>query len=357
MYIEQAVMAMPLQARRIFRLGLVMALSLAVAYALVLPLPFLAPLFAVMLTAKPSPPMGLKSLTGLILVVILTLGIGLLLLPLLIYYPLSAILIITVGVYWSNYLTVNMGKGLVGMFLALGFTLIPAAGTVDISVATTVIQGLAIGIAVAIICQWLVYPFFPEDPPSGSPASEPVSDPVQCNWIALRATFVVLPTFLLTLTNPLLYLPIIIKALLLGQQASVVDARHAGRELLGSTFMGGIFALLFWFMLDVVTNLWMFFWWMLLFGIYFSSKLYQHVESRYPASFWVNVVVTMLILLGPAVEDSASGKDVYKAFFIRMGLFILVTLYAWLAIYFLEYLRNRRQGGLSTPLTNMESPG
>ena len=49
----------------------------------------------------------------------------------------------------------------------------------------------------------------------------------------------------------------------------------------------------------------------------------------------------MLILIGPAVEDSASGKDVYSAFFIRSALLILITLYALLAIHFLEYLNSR----------------
>ena len=52
--------------------------------------------------------------------------------------------------------------------------------------------------------------------------------------------------------------------------------------------------------------------------------------------------MTMLILLGPAVEDSANGKDVYAAFFVRMCLFVAVTLYAWLAVYLLEYLRAHR---------------
>lgn len=355
MLTDRAVMAMPLQARRIFRLSLTMALSLAFAYALALPLPFLAPLFAIMLTAKPAPPMGLKGLFGLILVVSLTLGIGLLLIPMLINYPVTAVLIIAVGLYWSNDLTVNMGKGLVGAFLAVGFTMIPAVGTVDFAAATTVIQALVLGIGLAIICQWLVYPYFPEDPVSGSPADATVRDADQCNWIALRATLVILPPFLLTLTNPSMYVAIIMKAVLLGQQASVVDARSAGRELLGSTFLAGCFAILFWVLLDLMTNLWMFFWWMLLFGIYFASKLYQLIATRYPASFWINVVVTMLILLGPAVEDSANGKDVYKAFFIRISLFIAVTFYAWLAIYFLEYLRNRRQDRAFESLTNTES--
>lgn len=356
MLIDRLVMAMPLQARRIFRLSLVMALSLALAYALALPLPFLAPLFAVMLSAKPAAPMGLKGMLGLILVVSLTLGIGLLLIPMLINYPLTAVLVIAVGLYWSNYLTVNMGKGLVGAFLAVGFTLIPALGTVDFAVATTVIQALVLGIAVAIICQWLVYPWFPEDPVSGSAEDEAPADAVQCNWIALRATLVVLPPFLLTLTNPSTYVAIIMKSVLLGQQASIVDARSAGRELLGSTLLAGCFAILFWIMLDIMTNLWMFFWWTLLFGIYFASKLYQLIATRFPASFWINVVVTMLILLGPAVEDSASGKDVYKAFFIRLSLFIAVTLYAWLAIYFLEYLRTRHKGRAAASLHTEESP-
>jgi len=46
-------------------------------------------------------------------------------------------------------------------------------------------------------------------------------------------------------------------------------------------------------------------------------------------------------MLGPAVEDSASGKDVYAAFFSRLTLLILITLYALLAVYFLEYLKSR----------------
>ena len=131
------------------------------------------------------------------------------------------------------------------------------------------------------------------------------------------------------------------KSVSLGQQSSMVNARSAGRELLGSTFLAGCFAILFWAMLGVLTNLWMFFLLMLLFGVYFSSKIYQLIKSRYPASYWLNVGINMLILLGPAVEDSDSGKDVYAAFLVRMGLFLAVTLYAWLAVYGLDYLRNR----------------
>jgi hypothetical protein len=330
---------MRIEARRVFRVSFTMALSLAIAYGMVFPLPFLAPIFALVLTAPPAPPMGVKSLLGLVLVVLITLGVGLALTPMLINYPVSALLLITAGLYFSMYLTVNLAKGLVGTFLTMGFTLIPAAGTIDFSVAVTVITALILGIGLAIACQWVVYPWFPEDPAPARPAKSAAVGAERSNWIALRATLIVLPPFLLALTNPSTYLAIIMKAVSLGQQGSVIDARNAGRELLGSTFLGGCFAILIWFALGIVTNLWMFFFWILLFCTYFASKLYKVFPSRYPPSFWQNVATTMLILLGSAVQDSADGKDVYTAFAVRMGLFIAVTLYAWAAIIVLEQWR------------------
>jgi hypothetical protein len=333
---------MHIQARRIFRLSATVALALAAGYALKLPLPFIAPLFALMLTAPPKPPAGLKGLFGLVIVVVLSLGVGLILIPLLLKYSFVALLLVMLGLYLSFYLTVHKGKALLGTFLTMGFTLISAAGTVDFALATTLIQSLVVGITIAVVCQWLVYPWFPEDPAPAQqvPAKKPSVE--NSNWIALRATLIVLPAYLLALTNPLSYLAIIMKSVSLGQQSSVVDARSAGKELLGSTFLGGFFAILFWALLGILTNLWMFFLLMLLFGLYFASKIYGLIRSRYPASFWLNVGMTMLILLGPAVADSDSGKDVYTAFLVRMGLFVAVTLYAWLAIYVLEHLRERR---------------
>ena len=224
-----------------------------------------------------------------------------------------------------------------------------------ISAACTVIQSLVFGIGLAILCQWLIYPWFPEDPAPAKPAKAPNAGAEQSNWVALRGMLIVLPVYLLVLTNPAMYLAIIMKAVSLSQQSSLVSARDAGRELLGSTFLGGCFAILFWAMLGISTNLWMFFLWMLLFGVYFSSKVYRLIATRFPASFWLNVGMTMLIVLGPAVEDSDSGKDVYAAFFVRMGLFVAVTLYAWLAVYVLEYLRTRRFARVSESLNDTES--
>jgi hypothetical protein len=344
---------MPIYARRVFRLSLTTALSLAVAYAMALPLPFLAPIFAFMITSQPSPPLNLKGLIGLVAVVSITSGIGLLIIPLLIYYSFAAVLIITVGLHLCGYLLVNLGKNLVGTFLAMGFTMIPVTGTIDISLAVTVIHSLIAGIGIAVICQWIIYPWLPEDD-NASKAKKVTDDSVRSHWKAMRFALIVLPPFLFSLVNPAMFLKLIMKSVMLGQQGSEVSARDAGRELLGSTFLGGFFAIIFWLLLKINPTLIMFFSWTLLFGIYFSSKIYRVLKTRYSPSFWLNVCVTMLILLGSAVQDSENGDDVYQAFIVRMGMFIMLTLYAWAAIYVLDLLYTNKKSRSSGVEKSME---
>jgi hypothetical protein len=148
----------------------------------------------------------------------------------------------------------------------------------------------------------------------------------------LMDTLIVLPVYFLALANPLLYMPMIMKSVQLGQLGSVGDTRHAAGELLGSTFFAGCLAVLFWLLLKLAPNLWTYSWLMLAFGLYLAARLYRVLPSRHPASFWQNTGVTLLILVGPAVE-------------VRMALFVVISLYAVLAMQVLEAWRSRRAAG------------
>jgi hypothetical protein len=75
-----------------------------------------------------------------------------------------------------------------------------------------------------------------------------------------------------------------------------------------------------------------------------ARKLYALSPTRFTPGFWLNTLITLIILLGQSVQDSAAGKDVYTAFAIRMGLFILVTLYACLMVHLLEQRQENAQG-------------
>jgi len=336
---------MHIQARRIFRLTIVPALALTVAYALHIPLPYIAPLFAFILTSIPGPPLNAKKLIVLLLVVLLTLGLGVLLIPFLLNFQVSAVLLVMVGLYLSSYLTVNLKKNLPGLFMAMGLTMISAAGTISYDLATAIIQSLMLGIIIAVLCQSLVYPFFPENEiaPKKEAKERNAKNTVPSNWIAIRSTLIVLPAYFVVLSNPGMYMPIMLKSVLLSQQSSTLGTKNAAKELIGSTFSGGVFAVLLWMFLGIWPNLWMFFLWMLLFNLYFACKIYRLISSRLSASFWLNTVITMLILIGPAVEDSNTGKDVYTASLIRLSLFIAISLYALAAVYLLEYVRSHKK--------------
>ena len=100
--------------------------------------------------------------------------------------------------------------------------------------------------------------FFPDAPAPATIAAAPATvSPETARQIALQTTLVVMPVFVLALTNPALYLAAIIKTVMVGQQASATNARSAGWELVGSTLMGAVLAALVWFGLLMRPNLWM----------------------------------------------------------------------------------------------------
>ena len=322
--------------QRALRLATGTALCLAASFGLALPIPFLAPVLALLFLATLNQPLPLKAGVALALVAMLTTGIGLLLIPLLRYYPVSGLLLIGLGLFVVFRFGLRGGNNLIVTFLVIGLTMISAAGFASFDLALMVIGALVKGLLLAVIVVTLSHGLFPEPantPPAPAALTLPAED---VDRVALRATLIVLPAFLLALIDPARYLPIILKAVSLGQQSSTTTVRNAGRELLGSTLLGGALAILFWWALSLFVHLWMFFLWMLLFGLVLARKLYALSPTRFSPGFWLNSLITLIILLGQSVQDSAAGKDVYTAAAVRMGLFILVTLYACLMVYLLE---------------------
>jgi hypothetical protein len=321
--------------QRALRLATGTALCLAVSFGLALPIPFLAPVLALLFLASLNQPLPIKAGVALALVAMLTTGIGLVLTPLLRYYPVSGLLVIGLGLFVVFRFGLRGGNNLIATFLVIGLTMIPAAGTASFDLALLVIGALVKGLLLAVIVVTVSHGLFPE-PANAAPAPVAPTLPAQeVDRVALRATLIVVPAFLLALVDPASYLPIILKAVSLGQQSSTTTARNAGRELLGSTLLAGLLAILFWCALSLFVHLWMFFLWMLLFGLVLARKLYALSPTRFSPGFWLNTLITLIILLGQSVQDSAAGKDVYTAAAVRMGLFILVTLYAWLMVHLL----------------------
>ena len=331
-------------AQRALRLAFGTALCTAASYALALPLAFISPVLAVLLLASMPKPLPFKGALVLALVAGLTTSIGLLLVPLLRYAPVSGVLLIGLGLFVVFRFGLRGGNPLLVTFLVIGMTMISAAGFAEFDLAMAVIGALVKGLLLAVAVVGVSHALFPEQPDSPAPPKPPAMPADEVPWVALRATLIVLPTFMLALSDPASYLPIILKAVSLGQQSSTTHTRHAGRELLGSTLLAGVLAVLLWCGLSLFVHLWMFFLWMLLFGLWLGRRFYRLSPTRFSPGFWLNTLVTMIILLGQSVQDSAAGKDVYTAFAVRMGLFILVALYGTLMMHVLAAQQIRTAG-------------
>jgi hypothetical protein len=330
--------------QRALRLATGTALCLAASFGLALPIPFLAPVLCLILLASVNRPLPLKAAVVLALVAMLTTSVGLLLIPILRYYPATGVLVIGVSLFQVFRFGLRGGNPLIVTFLVIGLTMISSAGVAEFDLAAMVIGALVKGLLLAVLVVAISHGLFPDPPNAPSPPPVAPLPDEEVSRVALRATLIVLPAFLMALIDPAGYLPIILKAVSLSQQSSTTNARNAGRELIGSTLCAGLLAILFWSALSLFVHLWMFFLWMLLFGLVLARKLYALSPTRFTPGFWLNTLITLIILLGQSVQDSVAGKDVYTAFAVRMGLFLLVTLYASLMVHLLAARREKTQG-------------
>ena len=327
--------------KAVLRLTLGLGLAVLVAYGFALPMPFVVCVISVLVLCKPGPPLPLAK--GLVIAALFAalVAFGVLMVPLLEHYAWSGIFLTAAILYGIFFLGLVQANPLT-MVLVISFALIPVAGVADQSIVGLLSITLSIGVLTGTLVSSASNALFPDQPvPAANRPAAAFADHTAARWIALRATLIVMPVFVLALTNPSVYLAAIMKTVALGQQAGEVEARFAGSELVGSTLMGALVAAVVWLGLSLHPTLWMLALWMMGAALWTGSGIFGTRSTSLRPSFWSNALITMLILLGPAIEDSASGKSVFEASAVRTVLFVAVSLYAWGTVWGLERWRHR----------------
>jgi Protein of unknown function (DUF2955) len=324
------------------RLTIGLGLAVFVAYGLGLQAPFVVCIMALLVLCKPGPPLPMFKTVVIAGVFAGLVAAGVLMVPLLEHYAAAGVLLTAVllfGLFYFGQLRANP----LTTVLVLAFTLIPVAGVQEQALIGVLALTLSVGVLVGAVVSATSNAIFPDPPAQAARAAAAAAPPDRDNarWVAWRGTLVVMPVFVLALTNPSFYLAAIMKTVALGQQAGETDARHAGRELVGSTLMGALIALAVWLGLSLWPSLWMLMLWLMAAALWAGSALFGARRTAFRPSFWSNALITSLILLGPAIEDSASGKSVLEGASMRVSLFIGVALYAWATVWTLERWRAR----------------
>lgn len=342
--------------KAVLRLAFGLGLAAFVAYGFALPMPFLVCLMSVLVLCKPGPPQPLIKGVIVALIFAALVAAGVMMVPILEHYALSGLLLTAFILHALFYTGLRRANPLT-MVLVIAFTVMPVVGVMDQGMVGMISVTLAVGLATGTLTSAVSHAFFP-DPKVAGPArpAAPVPDAETASWIALRATMVVMPVFVLALINPSLYMAAIMKTVALGQQAGETNARSGGRELVGSTLMGAFLAALLWFGLSLWPCLWMLVLWLTAAGLWAGSGIFRTRRTAFRPSFWSNALLTSLLLLGPAIEDSATGKSVLEASAIRVALFVGVAFYAWATIWILEQWRGARADVLPGEQRGKELP-
>ncbi|WP_342057961.1 hypothetical protein [Aeromonas sp. OTU364] len=321
--------------RAVLRIGTGIGLATGICYGLALPMPHLGVIMAWVVLCRPGEALGLKKglAGGLLLLGIMAAGV--LLVPLLTHYALAAVLLIALLLYLLMQQSMA-GKGAAAMLLIMAITVIPVAGLIEQSLAIAIAQMMGLGILIGTLVNRMAHALFPPLPVTGGAARPVPLPPEHPERLALRAVAIVLPVWLLALGNPAFYIPAVMKTVALAQQSTSLNARQAGQELVLSTLAGALLAFALWMGLSLWPSLLMLVLMLSLMTLWLARRLIRLVAGRFPPSFWSNAWITALILFGPAIEDSATGKDVWLAAAMRCGLYLVVAGYGWLCILLLE---------------------
>jgi hypothetical protein len=342
---------------RNLRFALGTSLSLWFSQAVGWPLSFVAPVFTSVILAMPAPALPLKGGLGLVLVLLVSLNAGTLLLPTLLNQPAVGILLLVIALFWSFYFTAKGGSPALGTFATLGIALSTAIGSVNVSAVLELIGYMGFAACAGVLFVWLAHGLLPDSmaAPFEKPAPQQQSkvttpDLERARWSAFRSLLIVLPIalWLLISAGSASYLAVMLKVASMGQQTTNEDTGKAGRSLLLSTVIGGVGAIIGWQVLSIAPTLTMYTLFVAIAALLMGRRIYKGTAAHPDSEVWSYGFLTMLIILAPAVLDSAGGDTAGLKFWQRLVMFGGATLYAIVAVYIVDAFRPRNLRSTST---------
>ncbi|MDH4254156.1 MAG: DUF2955 domain-containing protein [Gammaproteobacteria bacterium] len=339
--------------RRILRLALGTSLALWFSQALAWDMSFVAPILALTVLGLPLPALRLKAGLTIVFVLFVALNAGLMLLPVILNYRIAGILLLALALYWSFYFTARGGNPLLGTFATIGIALATAVGSVSLDVVLVVIEGVTLGAIVGIAFVWLAHLLLP-DPADGSqaptaPRPAPSTDLSEARQNAFRSLAIVLPValwFLLS-SQSAAYAAVMIKVASMGQQATNEATREAAGSLIRSTIIGGIAAVIAWQLLRIYPSLALYTLLVALAALVFGRRTFHGAGLHADGETWSYGFMTMIVILAPAVLDSATGASADVKFVDRLLMFAGATLYAVAAVYVFDAFRPGRPANVN----------
>ena len=332
---------------RILRMALATALSMWFSQVINWPLSFIAPVFTMFILALPLPALSFKNGIKFVLVLVACAYAGLALLPFLLNQRMVGIGLLTLALFHSFYFTARGGSPILGAFATVGLAITTSVGTVSIDAVLLVINGLSMGAIFGVLFVWVGHAILPDSSARMEIAQAPAVKPEpqepdlaaarRSAWRSLMIVMPVIMWFLLSSASAS-YAAVLIKVSSMGQQAGLDQTRQAGKSLLFSTIIGGVGAIIGWQVLSIWPSLFMYVLLIGSAGLIMGPKIFKGPGMHPDGATWSYGFLTMIVILAPAVLDGQVGASADAAFWSRLNMFVLATLYAIGAVFVFDIL-------------------
>ena len=127
-----------------------------------------------------------------------------------------------------------------------------------------------------------------------------------------------------------------IKVASMGQQATNENARLAGRSLVMSTLIGGAGAIIGWQVLSIAPTLPVYTLVIAIAALLMGRRIFSGPGMHPEGATWSYALLTMIVILAPAVMDSAGGGPAGVKFWDRLIMFGGTTVYAVATVYIFD---------------------
>jgi hypothetical protein len=300
---------------------------------------YVAAVFTLFLLATPSPAPSLKMGLGLVLALTLPVVIGsYALLPFFVHLHSVGVVLVLLALLHTFHFTARGGPAVVGTILTIGITLNVAVGSVSVDAVSSVTTGIAFGAVVGIIFVWLAHALLPDPPQHRNAVSSRPATSIPPKHVArlraLRSFVVVAPIaiwFLFSASSASLAV-IMIKVAAMGQEAESAGTRRAAGSLLASTVWGGLGAVVAWQLLSVWPSLFFYTLIVLIAALLYGRRIFADEGLAKDGPMWSYAFLTFVILLAPAVLDSMGGSPAGAAFWSRLTLVGIASVYGSVAV-------------------------
>jgi hypothetical protein len=333
---EQAIVsAGQIRLQRVLRLTAGTTLTLWLSQAVAWQLSFLAPILAMVILSLPVSRPPAAFFVKIVAAIVLSVYGSFVFLPLLTHQPMAGLILVALALFHTFYMTARGKPAVLGTFITIGLTVTVALGSVSVDLLLAIAEGFAIGAIVGAGIAWLMHIVLPDPPMDRPPPKKPpppLEFPVRR---AVRSLIVVLPVtiFFLLSAASATSVGAMIKVASMGQEASGAAAGTAARSLLVSTLAGGLAAIAAWELLSIWPSLAMYTLLVATASVWFAGRMFRGAGLAPDGGTWMYALLTMIVILAPAVLDAQVGSAASTSFYDRLLMFIGASMYGVTAVY------------------------